>query len=477
MIEKVRHYVREERLLQPGERVAVACSGGADSVALLRVLAELSQDLGIVLSVAHFHHGIRGAEADHDQGFVSKLAAQLGLELHLGAGDAPAWARDHKLSLETAARELRHAWFARLIAEKKVDKMATAHTLDDQAETVLMRMVRGAGARGLAGIAPIHQEKSLVRPLLQVTRLEVEEYLKSLNQPWRDDLTNQDLAHTRNRVRRQLLPLLERDFNPAIRQTLADLAEMARGEEEFWNQERTRLLARLAQRGKPSRDGRSNTGEAGETWALDLAELRSLPTALQRQVLQAVAGEMGLGLEFRHIEELRNLAQHGKKAKPVCLPGAAVAACSFRELQLSRRAPAAAAQYEYALPLPGEITASALGSTFRARVISAGKQTVSGYNPALLLDRDRLQPELTLRNWRAGDRFFPAFTQSPKKVKELLQPGRLGRELSAAERKLWPVVESAGQIVWMRGFPVPEAFACHGGDAVLIEEIPMESGT
>jgi tRNA(Ile)-lysidine synthetase-like protein len=237
------------------------------------------------------------------------------------------------------------------------------------------------------------------------------------------------------------------------------------------------LLARLGQRGKPSRDGRSNTGEAGETWALDLAAFTALPTALQRQVLQAVAGDMGMGLEFRHIEELRNLAQHGKKGKPVYLPGGAVAACSFRELQLSRYAPALTEQYEYALPLPGEIAALALGATFRARVISAGKQTVSGYNPALLLDRARLQPELTLRNWRAGDRFFPAYTQSPKKVKELLQPGRLGRELSAAERKLWPVLESAGQIVWMRGFPVPEAFAHREGEAVLIEEIPMESGT
>jgi tRNA(Ile)-lysidine synthase len=477
VLEKVLRYIGEQRLLQAGDRVAVAVSGGADSVALLRVLAELRQELGIVLSVAHFHHAIRGAEADADQQFVADMAERLGLELRLGSGDAPAWAREHKLSLETAARDLRHRWFARLMAENLADKIATAHTLDDQAETVLMRIIRGAGTRGLAGIAPWHKEKSLVRPLLQATRAEVEEYLKALGQTWRNDLSNQDLTHTRNRVRRQLLPLLESDFNPAIRQTLAELAEVARGEEEFWSKERSQVLARLLRRGKPSRDGRSNATSVGETWALELGGFRALPTAMQRQVLQAAGAEIGQTFDFGHIEELRELAAVGKKGKPVQLPGGTTAACSFRELQISRAAPAPVAGYQCSLPLPGEVGVQELGSTFRAHVISAGKQTISGYNPALLLDRARLQPALTLRNWRAGDRFFPAHTQSPKKVKELLQPGRLGRELSAAERRLWPVLECGGEIVWMRGFPVPEAFAHHGNEAVLIEEIPMEPRT
>jgi len=458
--------------------VAVAVSGGADSVALLRVLIELREELGIVLSLAHFHHGIRGAEADKDQQFVEDLACRFELEVNCSFGDSPAHAGKHKTSLETAARELRHRWFAQLIAEGKIDKIATAHTLDDQAETVLMRVIRGAGARGLAGIAPFHAEKSLVRPLLEISRKEIEAYLKTLNQPWREDLSNQDPAHTRNRVRQELLPLLERAFNPSIRWTLAELAEVARGEDEFWEKERARLMDKLVRRGKPSRDGRSNAGEAGRVWSIDLAGFRGLPLALQRQLLQAVAHEMGQGLQFKHIEELTVLAHEGKKGRPIGLPGGLTASCSFRELQLNYPDPdGMQEEYEYALSLPGEIQVSAIGSTVRARVISAGKQMVSGYNPALLLERARLQPELKLRNWKAGDRFFPAHTQSPKKVKELLQAGRLGRQLSRAEKKLWPVVESAGEIVWVRGFPVPEAFAHHEGEAVLIEEIPLEPGT
>lgn len=480
MIERIQHYIREQRLLQAGDRVAAAVSGGADSVALLRVLVELQRGLGIVLSVAHFHHGIRGPEADTDQKFVADLARQFGLQIDCAGGDTPAYAREHKTSLETAARELRHRWFAQLIAEKRVDKIATAHTLNDQAETVLMRVIRGAGARGLAGIAPFHAEKSLVRPLLRVSRNEVEAYLASLGQCWREDLSNQDLAHTRNRVRRELLPMLERDFNPSVRQTLAELAEVARGEEDFWAEERKHLLARLVRRGKPSRSGRSNAGDAGQVWSIDLAGFRSLPLALKRQLLQGVAHEMGHNLQFQHTEELMSLAEGGKRDKPVPLSGGLRATCSFRELQLKPAGPESLQEtrrdYEYALAIPGEIRVSAIGSTVRARVISGGEPKVSGYNPALLLERARLQPELKLRNWRAGDRFFPAHTQSPKKVKELLQTGRLGRQLSTDERRLWPVIESAGQIVWMRGFPAPEAFAHREGEAVLIEEIPMDPG-
>src|SRR5579872_810894 len=172
MIERVKRYIEERALVAPGERVAAAVSGGADSVALLRVLLELRLELGIVLSVAHFHHGIRGAEADADEQFARALAAEFSLEFHSGAGGAPAYASRRKLGLEEAARELRHAWFARLRQEGRVDKIATAHHQDDQAETVLMRLLRGTGSRGLAGIAPMHREKGLVRPFLAVSRLD-----------------------------------------------------------------------------------------------------------------------------------------------------------------------------------------------------------------------------------------------------------------------------------------------------------------
>jgi tRNA(Ile)-lysidine synthase len=473
VLDKLRQSILDRELLAPGERVAVAVSGGADSVALLRGLLELRGELGVVLSVAHFHHGIRGAEADRDQEFVAKLAEQFDLEFYLGSGNAPDHARQQKVSLETAARNLRYEFFARLISEKKADKIATAHTLDDQAETVLMRIVRGTGARGLAGIAPWHQEKHLIRPLLNVTRGKIEDYLKSLGQEWREDLTNQDLSHSRNKVRRQLLPLLEQ-FNPEIRRTLFDLSEIARGEAEYWREQREALIVRLVHRGKPSRSGRSSSGAAGQTWSVDLAGFLALPLAVQRELINAVGEQIGLGLEFRHIEALVRLAGQGKKAKPVQLPSNWKASCTFRELQLSPAASTEDPDYEYFLRLPGEVQIPAVGSVIRARLVNIGSRLEPEYNSSLLLDRSLLKPELIVRNWRAGDRFFPVHTQSPRKVKELLQPARIGHEIAAAERRSWPVVESAGEIVWMRGFPVAANYVHRDGEAVLIEEIRTE---
>jgi tRNA(Ile)-lysidine synthase len=271
--------------------------------------------------------------------------------------------------------------------------------------------------------------------------------------------------------------MLELHFNPAMGQTLADLAEVAQGEAKYWAREVTAILPRVLRPGKPSRSGRSVSGEASQTLSLDLAAMRSLPLAMQRQVLHKVALDIGLALEFEHIQQLTDSIQRPKPGRRIALPGAASAILTYRELQISREAVSVPSHgYSFRLQVPGEVAITALGSTIRARVISPVEPDLSGYNSALLLDRALLQSELTVRNWHAGDRFFPAHSRSPKKVKELLQPGRLGRPLVPAERLSWPVIESAGQIVWMRGFAVPEAFSYRAGDAVLIEEIETISG-
>jgi tRNA(Ile)-lysidine synthase len=473
MLKKVLKYILQQQMLRPGDRVTVACSGGADSVALLHVLAELREELGVVLSSGHFHHQIRGAEADADQKFVEDLAVKLRVDFYSSSGNAPQYATEHKTSLETAARDLRHQWFADLIKQGKADKIATAHTLDDQAETVLMRIMRGTGTRGLAGIAPAQQTKYLVRPLLAINRREVEEYLKAKGQCWREDSSNLDLGHTRNRVRHTLLPLLEREFNPAIRQTLADLADIAQAENDYWNNELSLLLPRLIHEGKPSRSGRSSSGDAQGVVAVDLSGLQSLPLALQRQVIHSTALRCGVSLEFKHIQQLTEFAQHGKPGVKLTLPDGITANRTARELQFSRDTQKTPENYCYSLSIPGEVAVPEAGITLRTRLISGGKQKPSSYNGATLLEASLLSSELKVRNWRAGDKFFPAHTQSPKKVKELLQAGRLGHEISPAERKAWPVIESAGQIIWMRSFPASQLFTGSSGDAVLIEEISM----
>jgi len=236
-------YVRRERLLRAGDRVGLAVSGGADSVALLRIMLELREELGIVLSVVHFNHKLRGAESEADAEFVTRLAQRHELPLHSGMGDVSSHAHSHHLSTEAAARELRYQYFRELFAANTLNRIATGHTLDDQAETVLLRIVRGAGTRGLAGIysqlsysssGPIQtrllvpgSQFSVIRPLLATRRSVIEAYLRELGQDWREDSSNRDLRHARNRVRHGILPRLERTLNPGVRETLAETADIA----------------------------------------------------------------------------------------------------------------------------------------------------------------------------------------------------------------------------------------------------------
>src|SRR3984957_3313517 len=269
-------------LFRPGQRISVAVSGGADSVALLRRVLEERHALGIVLSVVHVHHGIREA-AEEDATFVAGLAATHDLPFHLHRTDAPAAAAALHETLEEAARNLRYAFFRQLMVSGQADAIATAHTLDDQAETVLHKLLRGAWTEGLSGIHPVLtvEKGSILRPFLETTREAIEKWLRQLEQPWREDASNQDMAHTRNRIRLQLLPLL-RTFNPQIAAQLARLATISSDEDAYWESESNRLLPLLLLPGKPVRGGgrSSSTHPEAETIAMEHARLRDLHPAV-----------------------------------------------------------------------------------------------------------------------------------------------------------------------------------------------------
>jgi len=305
----------DRTLLRAGERVGVAVSGGADSTALLLALVEANtasaqnkQPLGVVLSAAHVHHGLRGADADADEVFVRELCERLGVPLTVFRVDTAARRAAEREGVEEAARELRYQALGGLMASGAVDVVATAHTLDDQAETVMMKLLRGAWTEGLGGISPVKQgegkqgegkreEGRVVRPLLGVRRAEVEEFLRERGQAWRDDSSNLDLSLTRNRVRHQLMPLL-RQFNPAVDTSLAAMAGIARDEEAFWQAEVARVLPQVLLPGKPVRGGGRAVGTAvGEqSCAVELARLAAMPAALRRRVVRAVAASVGLRL-------------------------------------------------------------------------------------------------------------------------------------------------------------------------------------
>ncbi|MEO6802840.1 MAG: tRNA lysidine(34) synthetase TilS, partial [Granulicella sp.] len=253
--------------LHPGDRLCVALSGGADSVSLLLTLHQLKSDLGIGLSAAHVHHGLRGADADADLAFVEALCARLDIPLHIHRVSVPERVQQTGESTEEAARNLRYAFFDTLLASGEATAILTAHTLGDQAETVLLKLLRGAWTDGLGAIYPIVRRKtgSILRPFLNVRRAEIEAFLIQEEQPWREDATNAEAIYTRNRIRHQLMPLL-REFNPGIERALVNLSELARDDEAHWQRTIGQLLPQMLLPGKPVRGGgRSVSTIPGET--------------------------------------------------------------------------------------------------------------------------------------------------------------------------------------------------------------------
>ncbi len=536
LAQRVLAHIRRLELLTAGDRVGVAVSGGIDSVALLRVLLELRGELGIVLSVVHFNHKLRGAESDADQEFVAKLAREFDLEFHVDGDDVARHAAEERVSVETAARELRYGFFRHLLGEDGADrqglkpdheeapfrgpegplfhgaaltKIVTGHTLDDQAETVLMRMIRGAGLRGLGGIHPrilVEDDGGdisgeILRPLLGVRRRDLEQYLKDIGQSWREDSSNADEHFTRNRVRKLVVPLLEQEFNPAVAENLAELAEIARGEEDYWENEVSGWLGTTVQWSQPewaralsaetrlvhislgcpravsSHDADLRMKIDSAPWLVMNASVSRMwflgePIAVQRRLVKAIGENAGIPLEFKHVEEiLRVAAEDGPSGKELSLPLGWKVVREPEDLVFvtpDLRESAPPQDYEYDLPVPGRIMVYEAGSSIEARAIPAGAD--AGYNPEHLLDAESLPGPFRVRNWRPGDRFWPAHTKSPKKIKELLQE----RHVAQPERKSWPVVVSGDEIVWLRGFPLPaKCRAKPGRAAILIVDEPL----
>lgn len=307
----------EQKQLRAGMRVGAAVSGGADSVALLLLLTELRAELGLVVSAVHFNHRLRGKASDSDERFVAKLAEKLGITLHVGRGDVAAKAKRERANLEDAARRARYAFFARLAGQGVVDVIATAHTMDDQAETVLAHMLRGTGIAGLAGIHPV--AGCVVRPLLGVRRADLRAYLRGRRQSWREDATNQDIAKNRARMRKKLLPMLEKQFNPAVVEHLAALADRAREQASFIDNLASHAFethVKMTENGaeiavadllKPL-----GTGNAESQAVLRARLIAKVADRVKRRPGQILAG---------HLEAVLKLTTSGEVGKRVQLPG------------------------------------------------------------------------------------------------------------------------------------------------------------
>jgi tRNA(Ile)-lysidine synthase len=452
---QVHDTIRRHGMFRPGDRVIVAVSGGPDSVALLDLLAALAPTLRLELHVAHLDHGWRGRAAAADAGFVRRLALRLGLPVTVGHVPPATWKRraGRQSSREARARDLRYAFLVETARAVGARRIALGHTRDDQAETLLLNLLRGSGGRGLGGIRPVRDDL-FVRPLIETRRRDLLAWLKRRRLRYRVDATNRDLALTRNRVRRSLIPLLERRFNPRVVDLLARTAGLLRDDEA--------VLEAIAGEALDKAAGRRQRGRID----LRAAAIRPLPAALQRRVLRRAVAEVRGDLRritARQIEACRDLLEHRPgRGRPlsggVDLPGGVTVRAAPGTLTVSAVRPAAAAgtAVETLCPVPGRCELPGFGVRLKTRVMSRSPRfdPRAGAPDRVCLDADLARGPLRIRGRRPGDRFRPLGAPGARKVKTFL----IDRKVPADLRARIPIVLSGDRIAWVMAQAIDDRF-------------------
>ncbi|MCX7817814.1 MAG: tRNA lysidine(34) synthetase TilS [Kiritimatiellae bacterium] len=446
-IAAVRCSLREHRLLEGCRTLLVGVSGGADSVALLTALRRICGDGPPKLIAAHLDHRIRGRVAERDAAFVRRFARRIGVACVVGRRDVPAIARRRGLSLEAAARVARLEWFATVARRVGADRVALAHTRDDQAETVLLRLLRGAGAEGLSAMSrdTVVQGLRIVRPLLEVSREEVREGLTAEGLPWREDASNRDLRHVRNRIRFRLLPAVEREVARNVRVTLARAAEILAAEDA--------LLAVLTRRAMRRRLKRRQLIVEG--WG-------RMPLAIQRRVVRLWLRSVGVpdsALTWAVTESVRGIASTGGDQRLTLAGGWRISVESGRlralRAQTDRRCCTGWRAVRFRLP--GVVRPA--GANFELEAVAdRGWRTVGehgiGRLPATAwIARGTGREVLTVRRWRPGDAYRPLGAPGTAKLSDVFTNEKTPREVRAR----WPVVLQGREIIWLPGYRVAEA--------------------
>jgi tRNA(Ile)-lysidine synthase len=440
--DRVLRTIRRHDLIPRGSRVAAAVSGGPDSVALAHVLNELQRAGGFTLAgLVHFNHRLRGEAADADERFCRGVAEAIGVPIEVGSADVAALAADGGVSIETAGRRARYEFFARTAQRLEVDRVAVGHTRNDQAETFLLRLLRGAGPRGLGGIHP--RAGAIVRPLLEATRAEVVAYLEGRRLAWRDDESNADVAVPRNRVRHELIPFIAERFSPGIVDVLAREADLARDEEAWLEASAIEMASTVV------------LGKEGTHIRLDAAALQAAPVPLARRMVRGVLAEVeGAGFAgFEHVDAVLGL----EPEQALDLPGVHVARRGADII--IRPAPAREAGepngFAYSLSIPGEVEIVEAGWLISAEPGAGQPGTLDARGHEVAVQAAGLGPELVVRSRRPGDSLRPLGLGGRKKLQDLL----VDRKVARAERDRLPlVVDRNDRIVWVVGQTVAEDF-------------------
>lgn len=448
VLRQVAEAVRRKRLVQPGDRVLVAVSGGADSVCLLALLHEMRERAllpGIELRIAHVNYGLRGEESEGDEAFVREMGGRLGVPVDCAQVRLMPKSGG---TIQSRARDARYAFFGRLLQEHKMAAVATGHTADDQAETVLLWLMRGAGANGLTGI-PVKRDGGIIRPLLGVTRQRVLDYLAFRGVSYRSDSSNGTPAYRRNRIRQEVVPSL-RSLNPRIIEVLARGADILAGDAAVLNEIEQKRWGSIVQEVSSGRV------------VLDGGRLAAEPLGLQRRLVRrALAMVRGgpTGLTFRHVSDILERVVEGTHGTGLNLPGGLMVARTHGFIvmeygvQQGKNVFLSESTGGVPLPVPGEISIRDRG---RRLLAVNGVHGSSDGRTVFVVDSARLGGPLSVRNWKRGDWFCPLGMRGRRKK---LQDFFVDRKVDRKMRGVIPLVVAPAGIVWVAGYRGDERFA------------------
>jgi tRNA(Ile)-lysidine synthase len=436
MLEKVKCYCERNGLIKTGDTILIACSGGPDSLALVDILLKLQKAYQLKLAVAHFDHMFRGAESKADAEFVAAFCREKNIAYYQKTFDVPAYIKKTGFSPEEAARVVRYD-FLRGVAKRLGNaKIATGHHQDDQAETVLIHLFRGAGSSGIGGIRPI--SRGIIRPLLSVTRQEIEEYCENSHLSPRIDCTNSQTDYLRNRIRLQLLPELIEKFNPAMKAALCKSAEIIAAEHDFIRQSVECIWAKLV-----SQEGESIVFARKKFNQLHIAQKREL----FRMAIEKKQGSLR-GISFTHVEKMIVLSEKGFVGTQITLPGNLVFKCNYHQMMLaSLQADIKKLDALYAvLALQGDTYIPALKMAVQVELTDFFMKPAN--KNSAVFDFDQLVPPLFIRYRQAGDRFRPSGMAGSKKLKDFFIDYKLERQ----KRDIVPLLCDQQGILWVIGY-------------------------
>ena len=440
-LQRVENEVQNRRLFLRGQKILVAVSGGADSMALLQVLTMLGKKHRWKIAVAHFNHQLRGRASDADEKLVRQTAQKLRLQFFGHRADVKRVAAQSKISVEMAARKLRHEFLARVALEQKISTLALAHHADDQVELFFLRLLRGAGGEGVAGMkwrspSPAAAKITLVRPLLGFSKAEILAFARAGKIQFRDDATNFSSDFLRNRIRNELLPLLQKKYQPGLSKTVLRLMEITGAEAEFVGVASSRWL-------DPVQSG---------------AERRSfdnLPVAVQRRVLQQQLTGLGVASDFDLVEQLRRSAEKLVSVRP----GLSVTRDSLGKIRRVSSNGSKTAKFnddELKLKLSGRAGQAKFGGLkFRCAIKKFSGSRGRAHRQTEFFDVDKIGGEIVLRHWRAGDRFQPIGMKSAVKLQDLFVNAKIP---AARRRELVLAATAGGEIFWVEGLRTGEKF-------------------